>query len=216
VLRPLRIALGLLAGLVVIGVGALALGLSSRGSSPSAVPVAAPAAPAPAPSPASAPAPAPAPAPSTAVTRASASAPTRRPGAERRSARPAPAHPVPHGWFAVSPGAPSDAQVAAELAQEQVFNRQLTTGFQTALASDFTDYGLGLACGGLLGTSQLGVANLTLPCGTLVTFRYRGRVLRVPVIDRGPYIVGRLWDLTGATAAELGFPGLDQIQWKIG
>ncbi len=210
-LRPLRIALGLLAGLVVIGAGALALGLSSRGSSPSTVPMADPAAdpaPAPAPSPGSAPA------PSAAVTRASA--PTRRPGAERRSARPAPAHPVPHGWFAVSPGAPSDAQVAAELAQEQVFNRQLTTGFQTALASDFTDYGLGLACGGLLGTSQLGVANLTLPCGTLVTFRYRGRALRVPVIDRGPYIVGRLWDLTGATAAELGFPGLDQIQWKIG
>lgn len=207
--RPLRIALGLLTSLVVIGAGALIAGLSSRGGSRPSAPAADPApAPALTTSPGSAPAP---PAP------VAVSPSPRRPGSGQRGGNPAaPAHPVPAGWFAVSPGAPSDAQVAAELAQEQVVNRRLTTGFQTALASDFTDYGLGLACGGVLGTTQLGVANLTLPCGTPVTFRYRGRVLRVPVIDRGPYIVGRLWDLTGAAAAELGFPGLDQIQWKIG
>lgn len=209
-LRPLRMALGLLAGLVVIGAGALAVGLSSRGRSPSAAPAGDPA-----------PAPAPTPSPSAPAGAAAPGGAAGTPGipadSGRKRGHPAPpAHPVPAGWFAVSPGAPSDAQVAAELAQEQVLNRRLATGFQTALASDFTDYGLGLACGGVLGTNQLGVANLTLPCGTLVTFRYRGRVLRVPVIDRGPYVVGRLWDLTGATAAVLGFPGLDQIQWKIG
>jgi rare lipoprotein A (peptidoglycan hydrolase) len=33
------------------------------------------------------------------------------------------------------------------------------------------------------------------------------------VIDRGPYIAGREWDLTGATADALAFPGLGQIQW---
>jgi rare lipoprotein A len=37
----------------------------------------------------------------------------------------------------------------------------------------------------------------------------------VPVIDRGPYIAGREWDLTGATAAALGFPGLGQIRWAV-
>jgi rare lipoprotein A len=50
----------------------------------------------------------------------------------------------------------------------------------------------------------------------MVTFRYAGRALRVPVIDRGPYIAGREWDLTGATAIALSFNGLGPIDWIIG
>jgi peptidoglycan lytic transglycosylase len=84
-----------------------------------------------------------------------------------------------------------------------------------SVASVFRDYGLGLACGGLLGRNQLGVAHKTAPCGTLITFAYGGRVLTVPVIDRGPYIAGREWDLTGATADALGFPGLGHIEWSV-
>ncbi len=62
-----------------------------------------------------------------------------------------------------------------------------------------------LACGGALTSSTLGVANKTLPCGTLVTLRYGGRSIRVPVIDRGPYVAGREFDLTEATKYALGF-----------
>ena len=47
------------------------------------------------------------------------------------------------------------------------------------------------------GTGTLGVAHKSLPCGTKVTFRYHGRSVTVPVIDRGPYVGGREWDLTG-------------------
>jgi hypothetical protein len=65
--------------------------------------------------------------------------------------------------------------------------------------------GGGLACGGALTSSTLGVANRTLPCGTLVTLRFAGRTVRVPVIDRGPYVGGREYDLTEATKAALGF-----------
>jgi hypothetical protein len=54
--------------------------------------------------------------------------------------------------------------------------------------------GGGLACGGTLTDGTLGVANKTLPCGTLVTLRYGGHTLRVPVIDRGPYVAGREYD----------------------
>jgi hypothetical protein len=67
-------------------------------------------------------------------------------------------------------------------------------------------YGGGLACGGRLEPGRLGVANRTLPCGTRVTLRYRGRRVRVPVIDRGPYVGGREYDLTAATKQALGFP----------
>lgn len=66
-------------------------------------------------------------------------------------------------------------------------------------------YGNGTACGRTLTPSTLGVANKSLPCGTKVTFRYRGRSVRVPVIDRGPYAGNREWDLTAATKAKLRF-----------
>jgi rare lipoprotein A len=68
-------------------------------------------------------------------------------------------------------------------------------------------YGGHLGCGGRFGAGQLGVAHKTLPCGTRLTVRYRGRSVRVPVIDRGPYVGGREFDLTGATAQRLGFRG---------
>jgi hypothetical protein len=62
-----------------------------------------------------------------------------------------------------------------------------------------------MACGGTLTSSTLGVANKTLPCGTLVTLRYDGHSVRVPVVDRGPYVEGREFDLTEATKTALGF-----------
>ena len=132
--------------------------------------------------------------------------------------------------------APTDAEIRQELARYQAFKRSIdprrfenrllpdnvltqVTGWQTSVASVFTDFGLPIACqvnGGILHRDDLGVANKTLPCGTMITFRYNGKGIRVPVIDRGPYIEGREWDLTGATAVALDFPGLGDIDWKIG
>jgi hypothetical protein len=71
--------------------------------------------------------------------------------------------------------------------------------------------GGGLACGGALSSSTLGVANRTLPCGTLVTLRYGARTVRVPVVDRGPYVSGREFDLTQATKEALGFGDTGQL-----
>ncbi len=68
-----------------------------------------------------------------------------------------------------------------------------------------------LACGGWLTSSTVGVANKTLPCGTLVTLRYDGHTVRVPVIDRGPYVEGREFDLTEATKRALGFEGTGEV-----
>jgi hypothetical protein len=60
------------------------------------------------------------------------------------------------------------------------------------------------ACGEVLGAGTLGVASPTLPCGTMVTLRNGARSVRVPVIDRGPYVAGRDYDLTYATKLALG------------
>jgi rare lipoprotein A len=66
-------------------------------------------------------------------------------------------------------------------------------------------YGNSTACGKTLTPSTVGVANKSLPCGTKVTFRYRGRTVRARVIDRGPFAGNREWDLTAALKAKLGF-----------
>jgi rare lipoprotein A len=68
-----------------------------------------------------------------------------------------------------------------------------------------------LACGGQLTSATFGVANKTLPCGTLVTLRYGDRQVSVPVVDRGPYVAGREFDLTEATKRALGFEGVGDV-----
>ena len=135
--------------------------------------------------------------------------------------------------LAPAKGAPTDAQVQAadtqfqaavaryhldrlNLAGDLLDPSQVPAGqFFVSIASVYTDYGQGVACGGILHPNTLGVANKTLPCGTRVVFRYGGRAILVRVIDRGPYIAGREWDLTGATAEALHFPGLGPIRWML-
>ena len=68
-------------------------------------------------------------------------------------------------------------------------------------------YGNHLGCGGTLTPGRVGVAHKALPCGTKLRLRHRGRTVRVRVIDRGPYVGGREYDLTEATARKLRFTG---------
>ena len=72
-------------------------------------------------------------------------------------------------------------------------------------------YGNRLACGGRLRPSTLGVAHKRLPCGSKVRLRYRGRGIVVRVIDRGPFVAGREFDLTAATKRKLRFPDLGTV-----
>jgi hypothetical protein len=65
-------------------------------------------------------------------------------------------------------------------------------------------YGRKTACGRKMSHALLGVANKTLPCGTMVELYNAGRTVTVPVIDRGPFRAGTSYDLTVATARALG------------
>jgi hypothetical protein len=132
-------------------------------------------------------------------------------------------------------GAPSVAQVRAALVSLRATERRfrldeldasapvldaadLPPGvWYTSIASFYGAplFGNGVACGGILHPWTLGVANKTLPCGTKVLFQYGSRAIEVRVIDRGPYIAGREWDLTAATAVALHFPGLGPIRWRL-
>lgn len=85
--------------------------------------------------------------------------------------------------------------------------------YRRALASWYGPglYGGPLACGGRLHEGTLGVANKSLPCGTKVTVRFRGRSVSVPVVDRGPYVGNREFDLTGALRNRLRFDGVGTV-----
>ena len=81
-------------------------------------------------------------------------------------------------------------------------------------------YGPGLwgnktACGQTLMPETLGVAHKKLPCGTTVKFVYHGRTVVTQVIDRGPYIQGRAWDLTKAVSDALGFEGVGRVRYAV-
>lgn len=75
-------------------------------------------------------------------------------------------------------------------------------------------YGNGLACGGQLTTRTWGVAHKSLRCGTRLTICYR-RCARVTVIDRGPYVYGREFDLTYSVKSYIGMSGTGRVRWWV-
>jgi rare lipoprotein A (peptidoglycan hydrolase) len=76
-------------------------------------------------------------------------------------------------------------------------------------------YGRQTACGQTLTPAVVGVANRTLPCGTLVSVTYDGHSLTVPVLDRGPYSHRASWDLTAGAAQALGITETVRIDTQI-
>jgi hypothetical protein len=78
-------------------------------------------------------------------------------------------------------------------------------------------YGNKTACGQTLRPNTVGVAHKKLPCGTIVKFVFHGHSLVTEVIDRGPYIRGRAWDLTTAASEALDFKdvGVGKIRYGI-
>lgn len=79
-------------------------------------------------------------------------------------------------------------------------------------------YGKRTACGLALTRTLIGVAHRSLPCGTKVTFRNpsNGRVVTARVVDRGPYVSGRQWDLTGGLCLALDHCYTGKLYWKLG
>ena len=75
-------------------------------------------------------------------------------------------------------------------------------------------FGHKTACGGVIRADTVGVAHPTLPCGARVFISYGGKTILVQVIDRGPYVPGRQFDLTDALARRLGLRGVQEIHWS--
>lgn len=84
--------------------------------------------------------------------------------------------------------------------------------FRPALASWYGPGLVGnpLGCGGTLWQSTQGVAHKTMRCGQRLRICVR-RCAWARVVDRGPFVAGREFDLTQATARRVGFSGVGRI-----
>jgi hypothetical protein len=101
----------------------------------------------------------------------------------------------------------------AEVRAAQADDAITVTVFRQARATWYGPgfFGRRTACGKRMSKTLVGVAHLSLPCGTRVAFLYKGRTITVPVVDRGPFSGGASWDLTYAAAKMLGFAFTDSL-----
>lgn len=74
-------------------------------------------------------------------------------------------------------------------------------------------FGRRTACGGAIRPETMGVSHPTLPCGARVFITYHGQTVLAQVVDRGPFVPGRQFDLTDALARRLGLRGVQEIHW---
>ena len=84
---------------------------------------------------------------------------------------------------------------------------------QSGLASVYAYAGEKTASGEVARPGGLTAAHRTLPSGTRVrvTNKRNGRSVTVRINDRGPFVRGRIIDLTPAAARSLGFSGLAPV-----
>jgi len=75
-------------------------------------------------------------------------------------------------------------------------------------------FGRRTACGGVLRADTEGVAHPTLPCGARIFISYKGIKVLTQVVDRGPYVPGRQFELTDALARRLGLRNVQTIHWS--
>jgi rare lipoprotein A len=88
---------------------------------------------------------------------------------------------------------------------------------QSGVASVYAYSGGRTASGERVSPGALTAAHRTLPFGTLVrvTNERNGRSVVVRINDRGPFVRGRVIDMTPAGARALGFSGLTQVSLAI-
>jgi len=93
----------------------------------------------------------------------------------------------------------------------------MTASAQSGIASVYAYSGGRTADGERVSPGALTAAHRTLPFGTLVrvTNERNGRSVVVRINDRGPFVRGRVIDLTPAGARALGFSGLASVSLDV-
>jgi rare lipoprotein A (peptidoglycan hydrolase) len=128
------------------------------------------------------------------------------------------------GTEAADRTAPAASVSSAALDGEEADRAALEPAGDAERTSTCSCYGPGLygnrtACGQILRTDTIGVAHKTKPCGTRLQFRGRSGWVSATVIDRGPFVPGREFDLTEGLVKKLGYSGctafgVRSVEWN--
>lgn len=87
---------------------------------------------------------------------------------------------------------------------------------QNGVASHYSDLSR-TASGRSYSSGAMVAAHRTLPLGTKVRVRNprNGRSVLVTIVDRGPFVKGRIIDLSKGAANALGFSGLQHVEVAV-
>lgn len=105
----------------------------------------------------------------------------------------------------------------ASLLATNIIAIPMAASAQSGIASVYAYNGGKTASGERMKDSALTAAHRTLPFGTLVrvTDARSGRSVVVRINDRGPFVRGRVIDLSPAAAHALGFSGLASVTLDV-
>jgi rare lipoprotein A (peptidoglycan hydrolase) len=70
------------------------------------------------------------------------------------------------------------------------------------------------ACGQAFTPQLQGIAHPTLPCGVKIYILFHGHAVLTDVVDRGPTLPGRDFDITKGLADRIGLHGTQTIKWR--
>jgi rare lipoprotein A len=107
--------------------------------------------------------------------------------------------------------------VFASILVASVVGIPMTAFAESGIASVYSYEGGRSASGEKAAPSGLTAAHRTLPFGTMVrvTNKASGRSVVVRINDRGPFVHGRVIDVTPAAAHALGFSGLAHVTLEV-
>lgn len=117
--------------------------------------------------------------------------------------------PEPEAKPAAQPSVSSSPAPAASASSSSSFKKALCTWYGPGL------YGNRTADGTVLRTDSMVLAHRTLPFGTKVEVKYKGKSVIATVRDRGPKSTRFEFDLGPGVAKALGFSGVQSIEYRI-
>ncbi len=88
----------------------------------------------------------------------------------------------------------------------------VSTAALAAVSSARAESGLASYYGGIGHSGEMTCAHRTRPMGSMITVTYRGHSIRCRVNDRGPFVKGRVIDVSVSAARALGMMDAGVVQ----
>jgi len=121
--------------------------------------------------------------------------------------------PDPTGWTVPPPGKLLDRVPVSPPLSDFECTGMTFSGYTTSYGSDFN--GLPTASGVIFNMNDYTCAHRALPFGTWLLVTFRGRQAIVQVNDRGPFVPGRVLDLSEGAARSIGLGGVQWTDFEI-